>query len=227
MVFFFRLVLLYFKLVITFIITTALIVAKIKSVRHLTRWVQTLQLQYYRRHRSLLYWWVSVIVPISHTLHTPHLGFTGFSTIHFRSSTTPNKNRFRQSQLLLWPWWPFKDVFNTDLALLYVILVTIVGDWGNQCASHSRTDCFWFVWTTPLRRADDKIDNYQYYLSLSIINNKLISISVSLLLLCVVYGMLWGCLLPHLGFPGFSTTHFHTLSTPHKNSRWNYIDPHN
>ena len=33
-----------------------------------------------------------------------------------------------------------------------VVILTIVGDWGNQCALLSRTDCFWFVWTTPLRR---------------------------------------------------------------------------
>ena len=28
------------------------------------------------------------------------------------------------------------------------VILTIVGDWGNQCASLSRTDCFCFDWTT-------------------------------------------------------------------------------
>ena len=33
-----------------------------------------------------------------------------------------------------------------------VVILSLVGDWGNQCALLSRTDCFWFLWTTPLHR---------------------------------------------------------------------------
>ena len=39
-----------------------------------------------------------------------------------------------------------------EINSLVDVILTIVGDWGNQCASLSRTDCFWFEWTTPLRR---------------------------------------------------------------------------